>query len=93
MIRRSSWSLALAGALLAAGPVHAEGEERDLDGMAVIGSQELPKALYIVPWQGAEIGEAAPSSSHGLSDDPLRPLDRGVFERELHYHDTLNTER
>ncbi len=79
----------LALILLLAKPAAAE-EERDLDGMAVIGSHELPKALYIVPWKDADLGAPPPSRAHGLSDDPLRPLDRGVFQRELHYHDKLN---
>jgi hypothetical protein len=79
----------LLGLLLA---VAAAAEEtRDLDGMAVIGNQELPKALYIVPWKDAELGEHQARLGHGLSDNPLEPLDRNVFRRELHYHRTLQS--
>ncbi|RFA30933.1 hypothetical protein CAI21_02855 [Alkalilimnicola ehrlichii] len=79
----------VAGSILFYSAVHAD-EERDLDGMAVIGSEELPKALNIVPWRDAELGQTTAHVRHGLSDNPLEPLDREVFQRELQYHQSLS---
>ncbi len=84
-------------ALLAlAAPVAAlakSAEERQLQGMAVIGNQELPKSLYIVPWKRAALGEAAPSPTSSLFAEGLAPLDPEVFRRELKYHDALQATR
>ncbi|ACL71637.1 conserved hypothetical protein [Thioalkalivibrio sulfidiphilus HL-EbGr7] len=75
-------------------PLTAVGQEqRDLEGMAVIGTQELPKALHIVPWKRAEPGDPAPPPGQGLLGDSLAPLDRDVFLRELDYYETLRTQR
>lgn len=64
-------------------------EERQLHGMDVIGNRELPKALYIVPWQSAELGEAMPSPASGLFNEGLGPLDPEVFRRELDYYQAM----
>ncbi len=87
---RSDLFRAIVPTLLLWGSVALAEEERDLEGMSVIGSQELPKALYIVPWREAEVGEHHARLGHGVTEDPLQPLDRGVFRRELHYHRTMN---
>jgi hypothetical protein len=64
-------------------------EQRQLQGMDVIGNRELPKALYIVPWQSAEMGESSPSAASGLFNEELGPLDPEVFRRELDYHQAM----
>jgi hypothetical protein len=64
-------------------------EQRRLQGMDVIGNRELPKALYIVPWQSAELGESMPSAASGLFNEGLGPLDPEVFRRELDYHHAM----
>lgn len=64
-------------------------EQRELSGMAVIGNRELPKALYIVPWKSAELGEATPGPSSGMFNEALGPLDPEVFRRELDYYDAV----
>lgn len=81
---------ALVSLLLSTNIAVAKLADRDLDGMAIIGSQELPKALYIVPWREAELHETDHRFASVLADDPLQPLDRRVFQRELHYHQTLS---
>jgi hypothetical protein len=68
-------------------------EERDLEGMAVFGTQELPKSLFIVPWKRSEPGDPAPPPGQGLLGEGLSPLDRDVFLRELDYHETLRSGR
>jgi hypothetical protein len=64
-------------------------ERRQLQGMDVIGNRELPKALYIVPWQSAELGESVPSPESGLFNEGLGPLDPDVFRRELDYYQAM----
>lgn len=80
-------ALLLATAATTAAPEPAE--QRSLQGMDVIGNRELPKALYIVPWQSAELGESLPSPSSGLFNEGLGGLDPEVFRRELDYHQAM----
>lgn len=84
-------SLAVAALLTAAAVAQAEqqSDSRELSGMAVIGNRELPKALYIVPWKSAELGEALPGPSSGLFSEAPGPLDPDVFRRELDYYDAI----
>lgn len=61
-----------------------ESEERAMSGMSVVGNQEAPKALVIVPWKSSEM-----SAGIGLSDeleDIAAPVDKEVFGRELSYY-------
>lgn len=78
----------LGGAAMATAAPESE-EQRQLQGMDVIGNRELPKALYIVPWQSSELGESVPSPSSGLFSEGLGPLDPEVFRRELQYHQAM----
>ena len=54
-------------------------------GMSILGNQEAPKALVIVPWKTSEMGDA-----HGIStmlDDSRMPIDKEVFMRLLSYYE------
>jgi hypothetical protein len=68
-------------------------EEIELDGMAVIGNRELPKALYIVPWKQPELGDIVGRPVQGLLDAELEPVDRDVLRRELEYFGAVHRER
>jgi hypothetical protein len=59
-------------------------ESPDL-GMSILGNQEAPKALVIVPWKRSEIGDALGISP--LLDDSRQPIDKEVFMRMLNYYD------
>ena len=61
-------------------------EVKELLGISIIGNQEAPKSLYIVPWQNSEVGVAT-SLQSGLFDDSMRPLDKEVFLRELNFYE------
>lgn len=91
MQRASKFALAvlLSSAATAALAAPESEADRQLQGMDVIGNQELPKALYIVPWQSAELGEAMPSPASGLFNESLGPLDPEVFRRELDYYQAM----
>ena len=54
-------------------------------GMSILGNQEAPKALVIVPWKSSELG-SGPSVST-LLDDSRLPVDKEVFIRMLNYYE------
>lgn len=62
----------------------------ELDNTAIIGSRELPKVLYIVPWKNSRIGTLAGVSEKGSFKESMTALDRDVFLRELDYYRVLN---
>jgi hypothetical protein len=53
-------------------------------GMSILGNQEAPKALVIVPWKSSELGNGPNVST--LLDDSRRPVDKDVFMRMLSYY-------
>ena len=81
--------LLVALVLLVAAPAMAA-EEMELDGMAVFGNRELPKALFIVPWKDPDAGLAPDRPVNSLIDEALQPVDPDVFRRKLQYYDTVH---
>lgn len=63
----------------------AAAEVKTLSGISILGNQEAPKSLVIVPWKSSEIGDM-PGLSR-LLDDSVQPIDKEVFMRELDYYD------
>jgi hypothetical protein len=57
---------------------------KQLAGMSVVGNDDAPKALVIVPWKSSDLGPTL-DVSRGL-DDGRQPVDRDVFKRELDYY-------
>jgi hypothetical protein len=54
-------------------------------GMSILGNQEAPKALVIVPWKSSELANGPGVST--LLDDSRRPVDKEVFMRMLSYYE------
>lgn len=75
-----------------AAPADSAGDEgpRTMSGMSILGNEEAPKALVIVPWKTSELG--ANLSLADSLDDRARPVDREVFMRELDYYDLRSGE-
>lgn len=63
----------------------AAADAKTLAGISILGNQEAPKSLVIVPWKGSEIGDM-PGLSR-LLDDAVQPVDKDVFMRELSYYE------
>jgi hypothetical protein len=65
-------------------------DELQLDGMAVVGNRELPKALFIVPWKAPEAAMAPDRPVNTLVNEVLQPVDPDVFRRKLEYFETVH---
>ena len=62
-----------------------EAEVKEISGMSIVGNNETPTALVIVPWKSSEIGQETKLKSN-LLNDWLTPVDRAVFMRELDFY-------
>ena len=62
-----------------------DGEDKLLSGMSIVGNDEAPKSLVIVPWKSAELGDTL-DVANALGDGRT-PVDRDVFMRELTYYE------
>ena len=59
-------------------------EDVKMSGMSILGNDEAPKSLVIVPWKSSQLGDT-PAISR-LLDDSTQPVDKDVFLRELAYY-------
>ena len=55
-----------------------------LSGMSILGNEEAPKSLVIVPWKASELGDDISLSD--TLDDRAQPVDKEVFLRELRFY-------
>lgn len=63
---------------------------KTLSGMSILGNEEAPKSLVIVPWKSSELGDDI--SLTETLDDRARPVDKEVFLRELSYYEIRSGE-
>jgi hypothetical protein len=59
-------------------------DTKELSGMSILGNQEAPKSLVIVPWKSSVLGDTLGISP--MLDDSRQPVDRDVFMRALGYY-------
>ena len=64
---------------------------RKMSGMSVLGNEEAPKSLVIVPWKSSELGDDISLSD--TLDDRARPVDKEVFMRELRFYQIRSGEQ
>ncbi len=62
-----------------------ESAAKELSGMSIVGNDEAPKSLYIVPWKKSEIGGEA--SLNMMLNERAAPVDRDVFMRQLNFYE------
>ena len=67
-------------------------DEMDLGRTEITGNQELPKVLYIVPWQKSDPGDLMGRPVNTLLDEVLAPLNRDEFIRQVDYYRDLHGE-
>lgn len=61
-----------------------ESEAKELSGMSIVGNDEAPKSLYIVPWKSSEIG--VETTLDMMLNESDVPVDRDVFKRRLEFY-------
>jgi len=77
----TSFALATASAEEPAPPAG----EKQVAGMSILGNDEAPKSLVIVPWKSSDLGNAL-AVAKGL-DAGREPVDRNVFVRAVDYYE------
>jgi len=73
------------------GQQQGEPQTKELSGMSIVGNDEAPKSLYIVPWKSSEIGVET-SLGMMLNKDAV-PVDRDVFKRQLDFYEVSTTNK
>ena len=66
-------------------PAKTEKDDKVISGMSILGNQDAPKSLVIVPWKGSELGDSVGIST--MLDDSRLPIDKEVFMRMLSYYE------
>ena len=61
------------------------GGDVKMSGMSILGNEDAPKSLVIVPWKSSQLADM-PSMSR-LLDSATQPVDKDVFMRELSYYE------
>lgn len=56
---------------------------KTLTGMSVVGNDEAPKALYLVPWKSSQIGDEVSMEMRGQE---YAPVIRDEFNRKVDYY-------
>lgn len=65
-------------------------DAKELSGISIVGNDEAPKALYIVPWKASEIG--VETGLNMMLNEHAVPVDRDVFMRQLNFYE-LSTKK
>jgi hypothetical protein len=60
-------------------------DAKELSGMSIVGNDEAPKSLYIVPWKSSELG--IETSLNMVLNEGEVPVDRDVFMRQLNFYE------
>ncbi len=58
----------------------------ELEGTEISAARELPKVLYLVPWQQSK-PDPRPLPMRSLIDDTLSPVEMDVFKRRVRYYE------
>jgi len=69
----------------AAGEAEPTGGDVKMSGMSILGNEDAPKSLVIVPWKSSQLADM-PTVSR-LLDSATQPVDKDVFMRELAYYE------
>ena len=64
---------------------------KTLSGMSILGNEEAPKSLVIIPWKSSELGDDINLTD--TLDERARPVDKEVFLRELRFYEIRSGEQ
>jgi len=59
-------------------------DAKELSGMSIVGNDEAPKSLYIVPWKSSEIGNE--TNLNAMLNEKDVPVDVDVFKRQVEFY-------
>lgn len=82
-----------ANAANAAAKKPAEGKSESELVTNVVGSQEAPTVLNVVPWKDKEVKLEKKSPTTSILNQVLQPLDRDVLRREVQYFRSLQEQK
>ena len=71
-------------------PVVKPGGPKTMSGMSILGNEETPKSLVIVPWKSSEMGDELNLSD--TLDERAKPVDKEVFLRKLNFYQIRSDE-
>jgi hypothetical protein len=86
----------LAGILLFAAPLcgaaekDSEATPKVVSGMSIVGNNDAPKSLFVIPWKNPEAGKDETRLTSNLLKEGLTPVDQAVFMRELDFYKLSN---
>ena len=66
-----------------------QSDAKELSGMSIVGNDEAPKSLYIVPWKSSELG--GETRLDMMLNEGDVPVDRDVFKRQLEFYKVSTT--
>jgi hypothetical protein len=61
------------------------GGDVKMSGMSILGNEDAPKSLVLVPWKSSQLADM-PTVSR-LLDSATQPVDKDVFMRELAFYE------
>ena len=64
---------------------------KTMSGMSILGNEEAPKSLVIIPWKSSEMGDDINLTD--TLDERARPVDKEVFLRELRFYEIRSGEQ
>jgi hypothetical protein len=64
---------------------------KTMSGMSILGNEEAPKSLVIVPWKSSSMGDGMNLSD--TLDERARPVDKDVFLRQLRFYEIRSKEQ
>ena len=64
---------------------------KTMSGMSILGNEEAPKSLVIIPWKSSKLGDDISLSD--TLDDRAQPVDKEVFLRELRFYELRSDEQ
>lgn len=59
-------------------------QSRVMSGMSILGNEEAPKSLVIVPWKSSQLGDEVDMSN--ILGDKAEAVDKEVFLRQLRFY-------
>ncbi|MDX1509066.1 MAG: hypothetical protein R3358_12345 [Woeseiaceae bacterium] len=64
---------------------------KTMSGMSILGNEEAPKSLVIIPWKSSKLGDDISLSD--TLDDRAQPVDKEVFLRQLRFYELRSDEQ